>query len=740
MKKRLTAVTLTLLILVAAFFTAAPASAESYTVYVTSNTLKVYSKVSTSSSVMGTLSYGESMTCLATNNSWAAVKNSSGKIGYCKISGLSIKNPNTLNKTAYINTANVPIYRRPDTGASVMAKLAKNSKFTAVAVTPDKEWVRLKNGKYYGYVQFKYLSASIAQEEGSGSGNTVQDNLDTTVYVISNTLKAYSKASTSASILGTMSYGESMTLQAISGEWARIRNDSGAVGYCKLSGLSNVNPNSYSTKIYISANGVKVYRSPSTSAGVMQILNQNDSYTCVAITPDGEWLRLKNGKYYGYVQSKYASNMEIKEEEPESAEQLVYVSANSLPVYQSASSTSTKLGTMSFGESLILMSVDDGWARVRNDSGSTGYCLYGGLTKTNPNTLQKAYYAASDGVKLYAQPSESASIIKTVAINTPVAVIALSEDGAWGRVNLGGSQYAYVAMKQLSETKQAQDNSPIEDINATTVYVSDTTLVCYAENNTASSVMGTLSFGESLICTGVGEGWARVTNSSNKVGFCKLSGLSETDPNTSNVALYAQSSGVKVYTKASTSSTVLSTLSLNSKVTAIAKSSDNAWVRLKNGSTYGYALSENFATTPVQDDANSATISKIVELARKQLGIPYVYAAQSPSTGFDCSGFTYYVFKNAAGITLKRTAYTQGYNSSYPTIASRSDLKVGDLVFFNTVDDGATDLCDHVGIYLGSNQFIHASSAKGEVTISSLGSSSSDYYYRTFSWGKRIIS
>ena len=72
-------------------------------------------------------------------------------------------------------------------------------------------------------------------------------------------------------------------------------------------------------------------------------------------------------------------------------------------------------------------------------------------------------------------------------------------------------------------------------------------------------------------------------------------------------------------------------------------------------------------------------------------------------------------------------------------ITDRKDLKVGDLVFFNTVDDGASDLCDHVGIYIGDNEFIHASSAAGKVTISSLGTSSSSYYYRTFSWGRRII-
>ena len=215
--------------------------------------------------------------------------------------------------------------------------------------------------------------------------------------------------------------------------------------------------------------------------------------------------------------------------------------------------------------------------------------------------------------------------------------------------------------------------------------------------------------------------------------------MSLTNPNTSGTALYAQSAGVKVYKKASTSSDVLMTLSLNAQVTGVALSADKTWVRLYNGSAYGYVESRYLATSPLEDASGDSRIDRIVTLAKSLLGIPYKYAAQSPSDGFDCSGFTYYVYKNAAGITLKRTAYTQGYNDSYTKITSRSSLKVGDLVFFNTVSDD-DDLCDHVGIYLGGNQFIHASSAKGEVTISSLGSSSSDYYYRTYSWGRRIIS
>ena len=65
------------------------------------------------------------------------------------------------------------------------------------------------------------------------------------------------------------------------------------------------------------------------------------------------------------------------------------------------------------------------------------------------------------------------------------------------------------------------------------------------------------------------------------------------------------------------------------------------------------------------------------------------------------------------------------------------DLKAGDLVFFNTVSDDA-DKCDHVGIYIGSNKFIHASSGKGEVTTSEI--SNGNYYARTFSWGRRVLS
>lgn len=740
MKKRLTALLLVLCLSIGILPAAKPAKAASFTVYVISNTLPVYKGVSTSARVLGTMSFGESLICIAYNSSWAAVQNAQGQIGYCKITGLSNVNPNTLRKTAYITANNVPIYRKPSTSSGVMMKLKLNSKYAAVAVTPDKNWVRLQNGRYFGYVQSQYISASPV----SSGGNVNPPNVSTgTVYIVSNTLKAYASASTSSRCLGTMSYGESMTLLGSTGSWARIRNSSGAVGYCLLSGLSTKNPNSYNEKVYINANNVPVYRKPLTSSGVMMKLKRNSAYTAVAITADGAWTRLKNGKYYGYVQSKYISGS-IIEDEPEIDEpveipseevtETVYVSENTAKFYAEPDSTSKVLGTMCFGQSLGLISVDDGWAKVKNDNSTVGYCRYMDITRYDPNTLSTILYAVRDDVNVYTQPAQSASVSSTLKINDALTMVATTPDGLWARLSMGDGKYAYGLLADFSEKKVAEDDSPIKDITPKTIYITSTLLPCYAQNNTSSKILGTMSFGESFTCTGSGEGWARIVNGDGDVGFCKEDGISSTNPNTYSVTLYAQAAGVKIYKKPSTSASVLSTLSLNAKITGVCQSTDKTWIRLKSGSEYGYVQAKEVATTQVISNTANAKIAKVIEIARAQYGTKYIYAAQTPGYGFDCSGLTYYSFKQGAGIALKRTALSQATDSRYPNV-SRSDLKAGDLVFFNTVDD--SDNYDHVGIYLGGDQFIHASSGAGKVTISEL--SKNPYYNRTYSGAKRII-
>ena len=134
----------------------------------------------------------------------------------------------------------------------------------------------------------------------------------------------------------------------------------------------------------------------------------------------------------------------------------------------------------------------------------------------------------------------------------------------------------------------------------------------------------------------------------------------------------------------------------------------------------------------------------VIYVAQNKLGAKYVWGSFGPSK-FDCSGFTYYCFSKI-GVKMQNSAYRQGYLGSYKKIKKIGDLRRGDLVCFNTSNDG--DLSDHVGIYLGNGYFIHASSGKGKVIVSNLNSgyysnkrykSSSGWTTGKFSWGRRVI-
>lgn len=96
----------------------------------------------------------------------------------------------------------------------------------------------------------------------------------------------------------------------------------------------------------------------------------------------------------------------------------------------------------------------------------------------------------------------------------------------------------------------------------------------------------------------------------------------------------------------------------------------------------------------------------LLKEARKHLKTRYVYGGMSPR-GFDCSGFTSYVYAKS-GISLHRTASTQLQDG---IVVSREGLQVGDLIFFR--ERGARTPATHVGMYVGNNQMIHASSSKG---------------------------
>ena len=131
---------------------------------------------------------------------------------------------------------------------------------------------------------------------------------------------------------------------------------------------------------------------------------------------------------------------------------------------------------------------------------------------------------------------------------------------------------------------------------------------------------------------------------------------------------------------------------------------------------------------PTTSDSSADTKgTALITSASKYMGVPYVWGGSTPA-GFDCSGFTQYVMQQN-GITIPRTAEEQ-YATGKPV--DKSQLKVGDLVFFTTYKAGAS----HVGFYMGNSKFIHASSAQKQVAISSLDEA---YYVEKYIGARRYF-
>ena len=138
--------------------------------------------------------------------------------------------------------------------------------------------------------------------------------------------------------------------------------------------------------------------------------------------------------------------------------------------------------------------------------------------------------------------------------------------------------------------------------------------------------------------------------------------------------------------------------------------------------TYGLLLGKNM----VSAGKGNPKTQQIINTSLQYLGVPYKFGGTTPK-GFDCSGFTQYVFSKN-GISLPRAADIQ-----YKTgkAVARNELRQGDLVFFTTYESGAS----HVGIYTDGGRFIHASSSKG-VMISRLD----DVYWKPrYVGAKRMV-
>ena len=242
-----------------------------------------------------------------------------------------------------------------------------------------------------------------------------------------------------------------------------------------------------------------------------------------------------------------------------------------------------------------------------------------------------------------------------------------------------------------------------------------------AEPSTSASVVTTLdkSVAVALLDDSV-DRWYKIAYNGS-TGYVSADYLNVDQDNVFTTYGRVNSDGVNVRSDASTDSSVLATIEEDAIVTV--NGLVDGWydVTCEYG-TEGYIRSDFLDLTE-----SSSSNSDIAATAKQYLGTGYVYGGASPR-GFDCSGFTMYVFKQA-GYSLPHSATSQWQSGLGARVYSISELQPGDLVFFNDPSRNAGKACSHAGIYTGDGQFIHSSSSRsGGVIVSSLTSG----YYNTY--------
>ena len=359
------------------------------------------------------------------------------------------------------------------------------------------------------------------------------------------------------------------------------------------------------------------------------------------------------------------------------------------------------------------------------------------VSMTNISTVEAASQIATvtENVNFRTGPSTSYSSITVISKGSSIEV--LSTSGNWVNAKYNGKT-GYIYKDYVSNSTSTSETTQ------TTKYVNTTAgLNVRTGPSTSYAKIVTLSYGQSVNVLSTSNGWSKI-NYNGSTGYVSSQYLQSTKPSSSSSSETSQTvkyvnttSGLNMRTGPATSYAKITTIAYGQSVNVLYTS--NGWSKINYSGSTGYVSSQYLQSTKPSSSSSSnsgstsvsSSASSVIAYAKTLLGKPYVWGAQGPNS-FDCSGFTYYVFKNKAGIVLPRTSSAQ---SKYGTSVSWSNLKAGDLMFFDT--NGANNgQVSHVGLYIGNGQMIHASSSQRKIVITSVNTS---YYKNAFVNARRVL-
>lgn len=338
----------------------------------------------------------------------------------------------------------------------------------------------------------------------------------------------------------------------------------------------------------------------------------------------------------------------------------------------------------------------------------------------------------ADALRVRSEASTDASTITYLSDGTQVQV--LEDLGGWYRISWGGYT-GYVSAEYLiytpASTETSADAAPLQrDVTGRTAVLEGDGAYFRAGPSVADDVYDVMAAGDEVTILSVEDGWCQVewdrTEGYIKADYLSVDGIPLVDPQG-----VVSGDCVNLRSGPGTSNDVLAKVYGGTLVNIITL--EDGWYAVEYNGITGY-IREDYLRIYDGSDAGSGVGASIVETALSFLGTPYSYGGASPR-GFDCSGFTMYVF-SLHGYSLPHSATSQ-WNSS-GTYVDKSDLQPGDLVLFCDPSRSNGKACSHVGIYIGDNEFVHASSGSRSGKYVRTNSLSESYYSGYYVGAKRV--
>jgi len=351
----------------------------------------------------------------------------------------------------------------------------------------------------------------------------------------------------------------------------------------------------------------------------------------------------------------------------------MYVRVNLARIRKEPISTSAAVASVTYGDVVTCKGVGSDWSQVHLADGQTGYVLSNFLT-------------ASVIVKPTPTPTVAPTAAQTVTPTPTVAPtptpIPTATPAPEPTVDANG-----VILEQLAPEDFAAANEKM--------YVKVNLARVREEPISTVDAVATVVYGDVVTRTGIGSAWSRIRLENGQTGYI----LSTFITNQTIVKPTPEPTAAPTTAPAPTEPpepTETAEPTVTPEPTEAAEPTD----------------------APDAGGLTATQEAEMIALAKSALGVKYVFGGSSMD-GFDCSGFTRYIYKTLHGIYLPHSARDQ---SRYSGIGlekpfSLSAMRVGDIICFDWTRDG---VCDHVGLYIGGGQYIHASSSAGMVVESTL--------------------